>query len=392
MYTTQYDSFVNHVGKATRIGSLNSFARQAGYTSRYKTNLDKTIKAQSRINELILHKFASETLSYIRNPNPRKQPPSFGPKINLGAVDKQMVTIGLNQNVITMMWKVWDKELAFEFTLPPYILKRNISKISLPTVEYHKRRIVFIFTIQEVPDYRAKGVHLAGVDLGRVEPYTLVVLTKEGKRLAHYTTSPRLKQLNTKRQNLLKEKQYLNQKITAYNELGLDATVLVREKQFKTNKIKTIGVSLAQQVGAEITHKLKDHKINVLHIENLTWVTGKKYGSRWNHSKQQSAIQHSLSRAGIKTKKVNPRNTSQNCHKCGTKIIHNTRKRTVHCLNCKTQLDRDYNAAINVAKNKTRYPTMNRVSGGNHSIVQVVNHKGFNSIVAGTPAITSFIT
>ena len=393
LYATQYEKFERDVLVVDKLGSMNSFARQRGYKSRYKTNLTSRIKAQSRVNELVLHKFASETASHILNPNPKKQPPTYSLKLNLGAVDKQMVTLTIQNNVLLMIWKVWDHELLLEFTLPSYILKRNILKISLPTVEYQKGNIVFIFTVQELPAVRPEGTHLAGLDLGRVEPYTIAVATPSGKRVAHYTTSPRLKQLNLKRENLLAEKKHILNKIKTYDALGLNTDLLVKEKQYKANKIKAIGLSLAQQLGAEVTQKLNKHKVSILNVENLKWATGAKYGSRWNHSQQQSSMEHALLRSGVKTKRVNPKNSSQNCYMCGSQVVHNAKRRTVYCAICKTELDRDFNAAMNIASDNKRYPTMNRVSGGNCSVTtQVAGRNGSNSTIADKTAIASFIT
>ncbi|WP_375341955.1 zinc ribbon domain-containing protein [Okeania sp. SIO3B5] len=46
--------------------------------------------------------------------------------------------------------------------------------------------------------------------------------------------------------------------------------------------------------------------------------------------------------------KVNPHNTSQNCSNCGQKVPKTLSVRTHSCPKCKTVLDRDENAAINI--------------------------------------------
>lgn len=393
LFETQFERFEQHVLNADKLGSLNSFARQRGYASRYKTNLPSNVKAQSRVNELILHKFASETSSYILNPNPQKQSPSFPLKMNLGAVDKQMVVLNILNKTIQLTWKVWDEELLFEFIIPDYILKRSIKKMSLPTIQYHKGELVFIFTVEENTIQRGKGKHTAGVDLGRVEPFTMAIVNQNGERVAHYTTRARLKHLNQKRERLLVEKKHLTRKINTYEKFGLNSNILSTERDHKTRKIKSIGSSLASQIGADITQKIKKHNVSILHVEDLRWVTGVKYGSRWNHSAQQASIQHAVAREGILMKKVNSKNTSQNCYKCGTKIAHNSKTRSVHCIECKTSIDRDFNAAMNIAKNK-RYPTMNRVSGDNYSgnSPQVVDNTPNSVIVSTNDTIVSFTT
>ncbi|NES64651.1 MAG: IS200/IS605 family element transposase accessory protein TnpB [Okeania sp. SIO2D1] len=51
---------------------------------------------------------------------------------------------------------------------------------------------------------------------------------------------------------------------------------------------------------------------------------------------------------GVHVIKVNPHNTSQNCSNCGQKVPKTLSVRTHSCPKCKTILDRDENAAINI--------------------------------------------
>ena len=276
-----------------------------------------------------------------------------------------MVKLEQSGNQLLLKFKCWSREYEIHFTLLSYILERNIIKFSLPTIRMNKNNEwVFGFTIQEQAETRAVGKHTAGVDLGRVEPFTLAVLNESSKRVAHYVSSGRLNQLNQKRERLLREKKHITIKIESYTSLGLDAAVLSTERDFKRNKITRLGVEVAKQIGSEITQKLVKHKVSILNMEDLRWASGAKYGSRWNHSKQQEYITHSLSRKGITTRKVNPKNTSQECYACGIKIVHNSKNRTVRCVECKTKLDRDFNAAMNIAKNKNKNVSPPVVTGG----------------------------
>ena len=337
----------------TGLPKPTEYARQKGWNM--ARGLPREAKAKSRIERLARYNLVQTVSSYVLNPNPKKRPPSFSKTITLGAVDSNMVTLEQSENKLVLTFKCWSKEYELHFTLPSYVLERNIIKFSLPTIRLNKNNEwVFGFTIQEQAEVREVGKHTAGVDLGRVEPFTLAVLNENNKRVAHYVSSGRLNQLNQKRERLLGEKKHIVTKIESYTSLDLDSTVLLTERDFKRNKIIRLGVEVAKQVGFEITKKLVKHKVSVLNMEDLRWVTGAKYGSKWNHSKQQEHIAHSLSRKGIATRKVNPKNTSQECYVCGTKLVHNTKNRTVRCVECKTKLDRDFNAAMNIAKNKNK--------------------------------------
>ncbi|OLT59737.1 RNA-guided endonuclease InsQ/TnpB family protein [Moorena bouillonii] len=54
--------------------------------------------------------------------------------------------------------------------------------------------------------------------------------------------------------------------------------------------------------------------------------------------------------AGLLTVAVNPRNTSQNCSNCGTKVPKKLKDRIHSCPHCGYTADRDVNAAINILK------------------------------------------
>lgn len=245
LYQTNRNQLETDITAAKSIGSANSFGRKHGYASNYKL-LQKQIKAKSRINELILHKLITETTSYVKNPNPRKQPPSFGPKINLGAVDSQMASLSIDSSILSMRFKVWDKDFLLDFQIPEYALKRNIIKWSLPTIELRNGRPYYIFTMQEVPLERKQNGNAAGLDLGRVEPYTMVVVNKFGSRIADYRTKASVRQLNDKRERILKEKSFIIKKAIQYEKLGLNSEVLRREARFKGSKAAVLGAEVAR--------------------------------------------------------------------------------------------------------------------------------------------------
>ena len=100
-YDTKQEFLHEVCGKSVR--NPAEFARQVNIT--LPLDLPRTVKAQSRVQRLARHKLVSEVSSYVLNPNPRKQPPNFIPKINLGAVDKQMATLSLDRDTLTLYGK-----------------------------------------------------------------------------------------------------------------------------------------------------------------------------------------------------------------------------------------------------------------------------------------------
>lgn len=373
------------------------YARQKSI--KFATRTD--ILAQSRVEKLIQQKLIGEVSSWVKNPNPRKQEPTFVPKIDLGAVDKQMAVLSYDKNTLelSLIWKVWDRELMIMFQLPDYLHSRKISKISLPRVQISKKtgNIIYLFAVEEIPAQRAKSKQKAGVDLGRTEPFTLAILTENNRRIADYHASGRVRALNKRRERILTEKKHILAKADAYVALGIDDAVLRTESQRKANKAKILGQEVAKQLAADLTKKLKKHEIDVLNIEDLRWATGARYGSKWNHSQQQEAITHSVAREGIMTKKINPRNTSQTCHLCGSTVTHNSKTRVAKCSSCKEKFDRDFNAAINIAANinnkSHRFPNQQSRIGDDCSVAlatQIIDRTDQNSIIK--PPITTLAT
>ena len=339
------------------------FARQNGIQPNI-LDLPRKVKAQSRITRLINHKIISIASSYTLNPNPHKKEPSFDLSVNLGAVDKQYATLAYDGEQIILTMKVWDEEYILFFDVPHYVQQRDIIKISLPTIRYtNKGEYRFNFSTQEKPQTYSPTKLKAGVDLGRVKPYVIAVINPKRQRVAHYEASGKLTQLNLKRERIIRERQQILTKAAHYKKLGLDNTQLLIEATHKRNKTTNLGKTISQQTGSELVKKLAKHKIEVLHLEDLTWVTGSKYGSRWTHSKQQDSITHAANRAGIRTRKVNPKNTSRTCHQCRASITYSPKTRKVRCGDCQQDFDRDMNAALNIAKNKQARPELERNIG-----------------------------
>lgn len=341
------------------------------------------VKALSRVEKLVQEKLVSEVTSYVNNPNPNKKPPTFYPKVNLGAVDKQMATLSVEALELTLLWKVWDREFLFEFKLPDYVTKRTINKWCLPTVQSSRRTglPIFIFAFEETPKQRSKPrkKHSAGIDLGRVEPFTLAILNEDHRRVASYTASPGLKQASRKRDRLIVQRAETLAKLDQYKKLNYNPEkqeILQENADRLRSKIRNIGNHIAWKTAHEVTKKVSKHELNLVKLEDLSWVKGAKYGGRWNHSATSSSISHSLARESIKTVKVNPKNTSRNCHKCGSTLTNT--HRSVHCASCKETFDRDYNAAMNIATKKPLYPASKRLNRDDPTTTEIVDNLTIN--------------
>ena len=104
--------------------------------------------------------------------------------------------------------------------------------------------------------------------------------------------------------------------------------------QIKFDEIKTI-----------VVEDLKDVK------RNSKGKINKKFNNklqRWSYTKVLDRLSLICDERGIDLIKINPAYTSQKCSKCGFIHKDNRKKEKFLCMECRTELDVDYNASINI--------------------------------------------
>lgn len=378
------DSLEEELEKITAT-SPAEVGRQVGLVAELG-KLPEDVKAKSRIERLIRYQTITSAKSYFNSDVETKEEPSFSPYLNLGAVDAQMGKIIINDNRIELSFKCWDREFLLFFKIPNYVLSRNLVKITLPIIKPFGNDWGFIFTAEEKSNTPViNDKYVMGVDLGRIEPYTLAVVnSKTGRMVAQYTASNQLRILVDKKNRLNQELGYLYNKSETYEKLKLPVKELLEKERVLTRvKRNRLTNKISWLIATEIDRVAQKFSPRYVALENLAWVNAQHGSSGWSHSKDQTAITHKLTRNGIPTKKVNPKNTSQNCHKCGNKITHHPGKRLIVCTNCTITIDRDTNAAINIAHR----PLPKRSQGNNCTVITEVivsNHSGKRLLTRNT--------
>ena len=100
-------------------------------------------------------------------------------------------------------------------------------------------------------------------------------------------------------------------------------------------------------------------------LENLSWLDSQS--GRWPHAEIQSRIESTAKRYGLKVVKVNAKDTSKTCSRCGGKTSNNSKTRVGVCAACGFSLDRDVSAsreialrAVSNAKNRDRMRSLLR--------------------------------
>jgi len=101
------------------------------------------------------------------------------------------------------------------------------------------------------------------------------------------------------------------------------------------------------------TNLVKECKIIVMEDLNIKQMSQQKYfnaknmmDASWNKFAQ--LLDFKAESAGCQIVRVNPRNTSKTCSKCGNIQDMPLHKRTYECAECSFVIDRDYNSAINI--------------------------------------------
>ena len=106
----------------------------------------------------------------------------------------------------------------------------------------------------------------------------------------------------------------------------------------------------------------------VVAVEDLGWVKNTMQNGRWNRGELVKWLTHYVDQNGGWVLAVNAANTSQVCHKCGSSVTHPEHK-VSDCPKCGS-LDRDVNAAANIAARAVKKVEKAREKRGNNSKLQ----------------------
>ena len=277
--------------------------------------------------------------------------PTYGEDtINLGAVDKQYAVIENTpfidgEIVLKMVIRGKRYRLIFHFDNTRF----TEGKVTLPLIKIENNKPVFIFTVMtDNPVAQFSGDYTIGVDVG-VNNYATVVVrnSKTGEKVQESTLSQRahslwnsvraserqMKQLRKKAKSILYDRQA---RMSALDEAQFHREAASRKKR-----------ELAILAAQEIAYLSYFYSNAVVAVEDLGWISNTMQNGRWNRGAFTQWLTHYVSQNGGWVISVNSANTSQQCHKCGSKVSHPTHKVSLcpeHGI-----LDRDVNAATNIA-------------------------------------------
>lgn len=204
-----------------------------------------------------------------------------------------------------------------------------------------------------------EGDSILGVDIGQIKKFSAVALHKSGKYSKEYVQSTLISKLDSKLKKLYTQKDYLYKKISNFQHFRIKSAKndrRVAEYREISSKIMNLKKQVSKLVAKEVMIAAKSEKCNVVHIENLAWLSSK--GGKWNHSQIHKDIEEAGVKNGVKVEKVNARNTSKE-HPI-TKEIGTVEGRNVVFKDGK-KIDRDVLGAINLATRNKRKKKPNKI-------------------------------
>jgi len=206
----------------------------------------------------------------------------------------------------------------------------------------------FAILITEANPARMHGEKVLGIDLG-INNY---LVDSEGIRVAHpHNIDKYAKRLAFAQTNLARKKRGSSNKQKARFEVAKVHGKIERSRNDFLHKLSSAYVGKCKTIVVEdlnVTGMMRSFR-NARNIADASW------------SKFLQMLAYKAASAGCELAKINPRNTTKTCSKCGSIREMPLWKRTYSCGSCGVELDRDYNAAINILHKFTgREPALAR--------------------------------
>lgn len=276
-------------------------------------------------------------------------PPTAAAMLPLWACDTHHSKIVRDGDFADLSIALPSGRAVLRFTLPSG--SRFDGKVSRPTITLENCELLFTFSVISKVERRQTN-RVLGIDLGKVEPFVATVIDPETRK----HSAPLFAERKVNRQVAASERlfalaDHLARKSdrcrSSQHEAKADILdterrrVLAAAGRHKDEATRAVGAqiaSLAQKYDATPT------------MERLSFLNS--LGGKWNHAEVQSFIENGAKRRGYAAKKVNARNTSQECSRCGAQVTHSRRNNV--CRACRFTLNRDVAASRNIALRGTK--------------------------------------
>ena len=299
-------------------------------------------------------------------------PPSYGENfINLGAVDHQYAVIENDPFVDgEIVLKMVIQGVRYRLIFPFDNTRFPEGKVTLPVIKVEDNQPVFIFSVAtDNPVVQFSGDYVLGVDVGINNYASVTVINSTTGRIVYETTlSQRVHSLwnsvraSERQVRALREKAKPILYDRPARRAALEEAQLHREAA--SRKKRELAILAAQEI-AYLSHFWDNA---VVAVEDLGWVKNTMQNGRWNRGALIKWLTHYVGQNGGWVVAVNAANTSQVCHKCGSSVTHPEHK--VSACPEHGEMDRDVNAAANIAARAVKKVATAREKRGNNSKIQ----------------------
>ena len=299
-------------------------------------------------------------------------PPSYGEDfINLGVTDHQYGVIENNPFVDgEIVLKMVIQGVRYRLIFPFNNTRFPEGKVTLPLVKIENNQPVFIFTVAtDNPVIQFSGDYVIGVDVGINDYASVAVINSSTGKIVYSTTlSQRVHSLWNSVRASEQQVRTLRKKAKPIlydrpaRRAALEEAQLHREAA--SRKKRELAILAAQEI-ADLSHQYDNA---VVAVEDLSWVKNTMQNGRWNRGAFMQWLTHYVAQNGGWVLAVNAANTSQICHECGSKVTHPEHK-VSDCPKC-GEMDRDVNAAANIAARAVPKVEKAREKRGNNSKLQ----------------------
>ena len=286
--------------------------------------------------------------------------PGVSAKLNLAVCDTYFAPKASRDNNDPLSIIVQVKTPSYGVTkihlrLPDNTERFGTGKVCRPTIRLNnKGQVVFDIAIEHEIDERQTN-KVVGVDLGRVEPFVATVINPEDKYRSapyHVNYKERLGSLVEKEHQRRDLSRHLYERADLCEKYNRDqhAQILRTEAKRVSAKATRIKHEISQCIASQVV-SIADQNDAHISLENLSWLDAR--GGRWPHAEIQNRIESTAKRYGLKVVKVNAKDTSRTCSRCGGKVSNNSKTRVGICTSCGFSLNRDVSASREIALRAT---------------------------------------
>lgn len=335
--------------------SLNEREQVASICKKYNWDIDQidAIRADC-INES-LYPTTSTLKNICRSGRIPNFPKKLSFKMDFSTGDKQIII----QDGLDYRLKINGEWFDLNVKKPSFIRPElDILKFSKPVIEKAKTGELVVRIGYQVECEEKSENNVAGVDLGRVKPFSMVVNYGDGSFSTELTESLELRNLSSKVDVLSREidriwnkrakiESLLRERDDSY--LVQHFEDLVAQSSVLSEKRSSLKEHASWVVARDVVNHSLESSVSEIRLENLAWLESR--GGKWDYSSVQGKIVQVGELSGVKIVKVVASGTSQTDPYTDGPVVASGRDLK---FGDGSVQDRDFTAAQEISRRKKR--------------------------------------